>query len=110
MQYIQIQITFPTAESANAMAAKLVQEKLVACAQICGTIQSAYTWKGVAKTSKETLLLVKTTLSLFERVESAVRADHSYECPQIVALPIVAANADYLAWLAEQLCTDAEGV
>ena len=103
MQYIQIQITFPTTESANEMAAKLVREKLVACAQICGTVQSFYTWKGVAEKSEETLLLAKTMLSLFERVESAVRAEHPYECPQIVALPIVTANADYLNWLKEQL-------
>ena len=103
MTHIQLQITFPTAESANAMAAKLVREKLVACAQVCGTIQSFYTWKGVCETSAETLLLAKTTLSLFERVESAVRTDHPYECQQIVALPIVTANADYLDWLNEQL-------
>jgi periplasmic divalent cation tolerance protein len=103
MTYIQIQITFPTSESAHEMATKLVRKKLVACAQVCGTIQSVYTWKGVCETSKETLLLAKTTLSLFERVESAVRAGHPYECPQIVALPIVTANADYLDWLNEQL-------
>jgi len=104
MQYIQIQITFPTAELAFEMATKLVQDKLVACAQVCGTVQSVYTWKGVCETSKETLLLAKTTLPLFERLEAAVRAGHPYECPQIVALPIVAANADYLDWLNEQLC------
>jgi periplasmic divalent cation tolerance protein len=103
MQYIQIQITFPTAELANEMAAKLVREKLVACAQVCGTVQSFYTWEGVCETSKETLLLAKTTLPLFERVESTVRAGHPYECPQIAALPLVTANADYLNWLNEQL-------
>ena len=101
--YIQIQITFPTAELARETAAKLVQEKLVACAQVCGTIQSIYTWKGVCETSSETLLLAKTVLSLFERLEAAVRAVHPYECPQIVALPIVTANADYLDWMNEQL-------
>ena len=103
MQYIQIQTTFPTVESANEMAARLVKEKLVACAQVCGTIESFYTWKGVSETSQEVLLLAKTTLSLFDRVESAVRAGHPYECPQIVALPIITANADYLEWLKEQL-------
>ena len=103
MNYIQIQITFPTEELAHKMATKLVQEKLVACAQVCGTVQSVYIWKGVCETSRETLLLAKTTSSLFERLESAVRADHPYECPQIVALPIVAANADYLDWLNKQL-------
>jgi periplasmic divalent cation tolerance protein len=85
------------------MAATLVREKLVACAQVCGTIQSVYTWKGASETGTEILLLAKTALPLFERVESAVRAEHPYECPQIVALPIVAANADYLNWLSEQL-------
>ena len=103
MHYIQIQITFPSAELALAMATKLVQEKLVACAQVCGTVQSVYIWKSVCETSKETLLLAKTTLSLFERLEAVVRAEHPYECPQIVALPIVAANADYLDWLNEQV-------
>jgi len=107
--YIQIQITFPTAELALEGATKLVQEKLVACAQVCGTVQSVYTWKGVCETSKETLLLAKTTLSLFERVEATIRADHPYECPQIVALPIVAANADYLDWLNEQLFVEPRG-
>jgi periplasmic divalent cation tolerance protein len=101
--YIQIQITFPTAELALETATKLVQEKLVACAQVCGTVRSVYTWKGVCETSDETLLLAKTTLPFFERLEAAVRANHPYECPQIVALPIVAANTDYLDWLNEQL-------
>jgi len=103
MQYLQIQITFPTAELAFEMAKKLVQEKLAACAQVCGTVQSVYTWKGVCETSNETLVLAKTTLPLFERLEATVRADHPYECPQIVALPILAANADYLDWISEQL-------
>ena len=103
MTYIQIQITFPTPELAREVAAKLVREKLVACAQVCGTIQSFYTWKGVCEVSEETLLLAKTRLSLFEQVESAIRVEHPYECPQIVALPIVSANADYLEWMEEQL-------
>jgi len=104
MHYIQVQITFPTTELAQEAAAKLVREKLAACAQVCGTIQSYYTWQGTSETSQETLLLAKTKLSLFDRLESAIRAEHPYECPQIVALPIVAANADYLAWLDKQLC------
>ena len=104
MQYIQIQITFPTAESADKMAEKLVQERLVACAQVCGTVKSIYIWEGVCATSTETLLLAKTTLELFAHAESVIRKEHPYECPQIVALPLIAANADYLDWLREQLC------
>ena len=106
MQHIQIQITFPTAELAHETAEKLVREKLVACAQVCGSIQSVYIWEGSFESNKETLLLAKTSLSLFERIESAVRAEHPYECPQIVALPIITANADYLDWLDKQLRED----
>ena len=104
LDFIQIQVTFPVAQLAHEMATTLVQKKLVACAQVCGTVQSVYTWNGICETSQETLMLAKTASSFFEHVESAVRAKHPYKCPQIIALPIVIANADYLDWMHEQLC------
>ena len=106
MQYIQIQITVPTAETAEKTAAKLVQEKLVACAQVCGTVHSFYSWQGKAEMNKELLLMVKTEASLFDKVVSSIREEHPYECPQIVALPIVSCNEDYLDWMQKALCND----
>ncbi|MDR3233649.1 MAG: divalent-cation tolerance protein CutA [Planctomycetaceae bacterium] len=101
--YIQLQITFPSDESAHKTAAKLVAEKLAACAQVCGTVCSYYTWQGRNEKSTETLLLAKTKLPLFDKLVEFVRCGHPYECPQIVALPIVVCNNDYARWLDEQL-------
>ena len=67
-----------------------------------GPIRSHYVWKGGTETEGEILLLVKTRFELFDRLVEAVRDGHPYECPQIVALPIIAGNADYLVWLEEQ--------
>lgn len=98
---IQVQITFPTEESAAQAAEKLVRARLVACAQILGPIKSMYYWQGSLESSNEILLLAKTRSVLFDRVVEQVRDGHPYECPQIVALPIFAGNSDYLNWLEE---------
>jgi periplasmic divalent cation tolerance protein len=103
MQYIQVQITFPTMESAEEAAEKLVERKLAACAQMAGIIRSFYVWKGKKEKCNEFLLLAKTKAELFDQLAEAVRDGHPYECPQIVALPIVAANEDYLNWINEQV-------
>ncbi|MDR0703944.1 MAG: divalent-cation tolerance protein CutA [Planctomycetaceae bacterium] len=103
--YIQVQMTFPTEESANQVAAKLVESHLAACAQILKPIRSIYVWKGNRETSDEILVLAKTKSILFDRLVETVRDSHPYECPQIVALPILAGNADYLNWIEEQ-CND----
>jgi periplasmic divalent cation tolerance protein len=103
--YIQVQMTFPTEELANQVAAKLVESHLAACVQILKPIRSIYIWKGNRETSDEVLMLAKTKSLLFDRFVEAVRDGHPYECPQIVALPILVGNADYLNWLEEQ-CND----
>ncbi|MDR2704575.1 MAG: divalent-cation tolerance protein CutA, partial [Planctomycetaceae bacterium] len=86
-------------------AAKLVETHLVACAQILKPIRSIYIWKGNCETSDEVLLLAKTKSLLFDRLVEAVRDAHPYECPQIIALPILAGNEDYLNWIEEQCKT-----
>jgi periplasmic divalent cation tolerance protein len=102
MQYIQVQITFPTLESAEEAAEKIVDRRLAACAQIAGIVRSIYTWKGKREKCNEILLLAKTRAELFGQLVEAVRDGHPYECPQIVAVPLIAGNEDYLAWLDEQ--------
>jgi periplasmic divalent cation tolerance protein len=101
--YIQVQITFPTEKSAYQTATKLVETHLAACAQILKPIRSIYVWKGNRETSDEILVLAKTKSVLFDRLVEAVRDSHPYECPQIVALPILAGNEDYLNWIEEQV-------
>ncbi len=94
------------AEAAR-LAEMLVGAQLAACVQILPPMDSVYRWKGTIEHESEVLLIAKTTRSKFEEVEREVRALHSYEMPEIIALPITAGSAPYLKWLSASL--DPEG-
>ena len=81
------------------LAATLIENAIAACVQVGAAITSTYKWKGVIETSTEKLLLIKTRHALFAKVEAAILAAHPYDVPEIIALPVVAGNAPYLAWL-----------
>ncbi|MBX3427371.1 MAG: divalent-cation tolerance protein CutA [Pirellulales bacterium] len=91
--------TAPSAAEADAIAAALVERRLAACVQIVGPVASVYRWQGRVERAEERLLVVKTTAAAYPQVEAAIRELHSYQCPEIVALPIVAGSDDYLGWL-----------
>jgi periplasmic divalent cation tolerance protein len=101
--YIQIATTTATKEEAEQIAAVLIEQRLVACAQVTGPVASVYHWQNKVETGTEWLCMLKTREVLFERVTTAIRDVHSYQCPEIVAIPIVAASPDYLAWLEREL-------
>jgi periplasmic divalent cation tolerance protein len=103
MEFIQVQITFPTMDTAKHVGKTLVEKRLAACVQIAGKIRSMYIWNNTIENNEEILFLAKTRHSLFEELIDAVRCLHPYVCPQIIALPIVDANADYIEWMNEQL-------
>ena len=88
---------------ANQIAEMLVSARLAACVQILPEIESVYRWQGEVKREKEILLLAKTVASRFAEVESKVRALHSYETPEIIAVPITDSSAPYLEWLIADL-------
>jgi periplasmic divalent cation tolerance protein len=92
-------MTAPNREEANRIAEALVSARLAACVQILPEIESVYRWQGEIKREREILLLAKTVRSRFDELESKVRAMHSYETPEIIALPITAASEPYLKWL-----------
>ena len=93
-----ILVTAGSEAEAEALAEALVGERLAACVQL-SPIRSRYVWKGAVQRDDEILLLIKTRAELFEIVRGKIRAIHSYDTPEIVALPITAGDADYLAWL-----------
>jgi periplasmic divalent cation tolerance protein len=97
--YIQISTTTETKEEAQKIARYLVEQKLAACVQINGTIESTYRWKGKVETAAEWLCLIKTRDSLFKKVETAIKKLHSYETPEIIAVPIIKGSKEYLNWL-----------
>ena len=101
--YVQLQITFPAEDAAMSLAEILVTKKLVACAQVFGPIKSVYVWQNALEKSHEILLLAKTKKTLFEKVVAEVRKHHPYQCPQIIALPLVCGNDDYLQWVDDAL-------
>lgn len=92
-------MTAGSREEAARLAEMLVGAQLAACVQIMPEMQSVYRWKGKIQREPEFLLLAKTTQERFAELEREVRALHSYETPEIVALPITAASAPYLEWL-----------
>ena len=97
---VVVMITAPNREEATRLAEMLVGARLAACVQIMPEMESVYRWKGEIQREPEVLLLAKTTRESFDELEREVRALHSYETPEIVALPVIAASAPYLEWLA----------
>lgn len=100
--YIQISTTTETREEAQRIARYLVDQKLAACVQITGPIESTYRWKGKVETAAEWLCLIKTHESLFKKVEAAIKKLHPYETPEIIAVPIVRGSKEYLKWIDDE--------
>jgi len=101
--YIQISTTTETTEQAQKIAQFLVEKKLAACVQINAPIESIYRWKGKIETANEWLCLIKTREDLFDIVEAAIKRLHSYETPEIIAVPIVKGSKEYLNWIDDEL-------
>ena len=96
---IVVVMTAASSEEAGQIAEILIGSRLAACVQILPGIESIYRWKGTVTRDTEVLLLAKTTRMRFDELERRVRAVHSYETPEIVALPISDASEPYLNWL-----------
>ena len=88
-----------SSEEATRIAELLVSQELAACVQVLPEIQSIYVWKNEVRREQEALLLAKTTRGRFDELKRAVRAIHSYETPEIIALPIAEGSEPYLKWL-----------
>lgn len=100
---IVVLFTAGSGEEAVRLADMLIGAHLAACVQILPEMESVYRWEGKIERQPEILLLAKTTRSKFDELETEVRALHSYETPEIIALPVVAGSAPYLEWLRASL-------
>ena len=96
---IVVFMTAANGEEATRLAEMLVGAHLAACVQILPEMESVYRWQGKIERQSEILLLAKTTRTKFAELEREVRALHSYDTPEIVAVPIVMGSAPYLQWL-----------
>jgi periplasmic divalent cation tolerance protein len=91
----------PDEAAARALAQKLVAERLAACVNILAPCRSVYRWQGALEEAAEVPLFIKTSAVVYPALEAAIRANHPYELPEIVALPLTAGLPGYLAWVAE---------
>lgn len=92
-----------SAEEAERLARSLVEERLAACVNVIGGAKSFYRWKGAIESAQEFLLVIKTSRDLFERLRTILETAHSYDLPEVLALPVVAGSPAYLNWLEGEL-------
>jgi periplasmic divalent cation tolerance protein len=90
-------------QQAERVAKELVERQLAACVNIVPGVRSIYRWKGQIEDGTEWLLLIKSRRDLFDALRSALQKVHSYEVPEVIALPVVDGHQSYLAWLDREL-------
>jgi periplasmic divalent cation tolerance protein len=102
-EYLQATTTAGSEEEAERISAALVERRLAACVQVVGPISSRYRWQGEVEVDREWVCLAKTEAGRFTELEAAIRELHSYDEPEIVAVPIVAGSAGYLEWISHSV-------
>jgi periplasmic divalent cation tolerance protein len=98
-KYIVIFVTAKDRHEAEKIAQGLLKAKLIACANIIEGIQSLFWWQGKVDSSQEAMLILKTKKSLFKKIVAKVKSLHTYQTPEIIAMPLVAGSWDYLKWM-----------
>jgi periplasmic divalent cation tolerance protein len=97
--FIIVLVTTKDKAEAEKISLALLEEKLIACANIVGPVASCFLWQGKIDRAEECLVVMKSRKNLFAQLTARVRALHSYEVPEVLALPIIEGSADYLAWI-----------
>lgn len=94
--------TLPDEARAREIATRLVDDRLAACVNILPGLTSIYRWQGKTETAGEVLLIIKTSEDAYPRLESALKACHPYELPEILAVAPLMGLPDYLTWIAQE--------
>jgi periplasmic divalent cation tolerance protein len=102
MSVLLVLTNLPDRPAAEKLAEALVSGRLAACVNVLAPCRSVYRWKGALQNDEEIPVLVKTTVARYPALEAAIRANHPYELPEIVALPVERGLAAYLSWVAEE--------
>ena len=102
-KFITIFITAPSKKEAKCIISELIKKRLIACGNVLGGVSSTFIWKERVERAKEVLLIMKTKKSLFERVAVEIEKLHSYDVPEIIAIPIIGGNKKYLEWIDENV-------
>ena len=100
---IVIYITTPTKFEAEKISKVLVEKKLASCANLIGEISSIFRWQNEIKNENEFAVIIKTTKKLLAKATETIKSLHSYECPCIIALPIIGGNEAFLDWINKEV-------
>jgi len=109
-EFIQVFTSINSKKRANAIATKLLAKRLTSCAQIFGPIDSTYRWKGKIEHSKEWFCLIKARANDYRMIETNIKKTDSYDVPEILALPVLDGNSDYLEWIRRETTRDYHGI
>ena len=101
-KYILVFITADSPETAQKITDKLLKEKKAACVNIISKVESQYWWQGKIESANELLMIVKTRAALIDELIQLVKEIHPYSVPEIIALPIIGGNNDYLQWIEKE--------
>lgn len=99
MEFIVIYCTVPNKKEGKEIAKALVEKKLAACVNIVDKIESIFSWDGELCEEHEALMIIKTKQILFDKVNALIQGLHSYNVPEVIALPMVEADGNYLKWI-----------
>lgn len=94
-----ILVTTGSVDEADTIASRLVEERLAACVNVVGPIRSIYRWQGEVQRDEEHLLVIKANVAAFPRLTERIGELHSYDTPEVIALPIIEGSRKYLDWL-----------
>lgn len=100
---IVILCTAPSAEVGEKLGRSLVDARLAACVNVVPGLTSIYRWQGEVQVDREVQLLIKTRASLLEKVSEHIAANHPYDTPEVLSIPITGGSERYLAWLAGEV-------
>jgi len=101
-EVIVVLTNLPDQAAASKLAQLLVEQRLAACVNVLAQCSSVYRWQGRIETATEVPVLIKTVASRYARIEAAIRANHPYELPEIISVPVVAGLGAYLGWVAAE--------
>jgi len=102
-------ITTANAEEAQRITNVLLKERKAACVNIVPRISSLFWWQGKLDSAEESLLIIKTKASVLDEIVDLVKEHHSYSIPEVIALPIIGGNQDYLKWVGREVKQGAKG-
>lgn len=105
-QALLVLTNVPDDSVANAIAHRLVEQRLAACVNVLPQVRSIYQWQGALEEATEVTLLIKTTQARYADLEAAIKAAHPYQVPEIIAIPVVGGLPSYLDWIVQETKKD----